>query len=230
MSKRSVCSAAAGALLIAMGGGAGVGVAAQGSGSSQGPISTASQTAPQPPSRADQNGGGANGQCPGGPYCSTRDGSPSQNGSGNGNANGKPCAGCVGKADNKNPQGQLPNGSDRNAGYECDSNSGVGKSNPAHTGCRAAPSPTTTTSTTTTAATTATTTTTAATTTTSTTPLVTPQGPAAPGSPAVPASPPAAQPTPAQSGVMGAQVTKTPSAHAVAPAAKAVTARPSFTG
>src|SRR3954470_4913611 len=29
---------------------------------------------PQPLSNADKNSGGANGQCPGGPYCSTRDG------------------------------------------------------------------------------------------------------------------------------------------------------------
>ena len=92
---------------------------------------------PQQLSRADLNTGGANGQCPGGPYCSTRDGSPSLNGNGNGVANGEPCAGCVGKADNKNPQGQMPNGSDHNAGYECDRNHGIGASNPAHTGCTA---------------------------------------------------------------------------------------------
>ena len=68
-------------------------------------------------------------------YCSTRDGSASQNGEGDGNATGKPCAGCVGKADNKNPPGQYPDGSDANNGYECDGNNGIGKSNPAHTGC-----------------------------------------------------------------------------------------------
>ncbi len=73
----------------------------------------------------------------GDPYDSTCDGSPSENGNGGGNATGKPCAGCVGAADNKNPQGQLPDGSDHNAGYECDRNSGVGKTNPAHTGCDA---------------------------------------------------------------------------------------------
>src|SRR4051794_14031176 len=94
---------------------------------------------PQPVSNADQNSGGANGQCPGGPYCSTRDGSPSGNGNGGGKATGKPCAGCVGKADNKNPKGQYPNGSDHNAGYECDRNHGVGRSNPAHTGCTSTP-------------------------------------------------------------------------------------------
>ena len=91
---------------------------------------------PQPLSTADMNTGGANGQCPGGPYCSTRDGSPSLNGSGDGKAVGRPCAGCVGRADNKNPAGQLPDGTDANAGYECDRNSGIGRSNPAHTSCR----------------------------------------------------------------------------------------------
>ncbi len=70
-----------------------------------------------------------------GPYNSTCNGSPSLNGNGNGNANGKPCAGCVGNADDKNPPGQMPNGGDPNAGYECDRNNGVGKTNPAHTGC-----------------------------------------------------------------------------------------------
>lgn len=68
-------------------------------------------------------------------YASTCDGSPSQNGNGDGKATGKPCAGCVGSADNKNPKGQRPDGSDHNAGYECDRNNGIGKTNPAHTGC-----------------------------------------------------------------------------------------------
>ena len=90
---------------------------------------------PQLISTADSNLGGANGHCPEGPYCSTYDGSPSDNGNGNGNAVGRPAAGAVGKADNKNPPGQMPNGSDRNAGYECDSNHGIGRTNPAHTGC-----------------------------------------------------------------------------------------------
>lgn len=92
-------------------------------------------TQPQPLSNADRNSGGANGKCPGGPYCSTRHGAPSLNGNGNGKAVGKPCAGCVGKADNKNPAGQYPNGTDHNAGYECDRNHGIGRTNPAHTGC-----------------------------------------------------------------------------------------------
>lgn len=91
---------------------------------------------PQPASNADFSGNGANVH---GPYDSTRDGSPSENGKGDGVAKGKPCAGCVGKADNKNPRGQLPNGSDPNAGYECDRNEGIGKSNPAHTACKPTP-------------------------------------------------------------------------------------------
>ncbi len=90
---------------------------------------------PQPISNADANLGGANGQCPGGPYCSTRTGLSSMNGNNNGKAVGRPAAGAVGKADNKNPPGQMPNGSDLNAGYECDSNHGIGRTNPAHTGC-----------------------------------------------------------------------------------------------
>ena len=100
-------------------------------------------TQPQPKSNADQNGGGANGDC--GSYCSTRDGAPSKNGdpkgTGGGNATGKPCAGCVGKADNKNPPGQYQDGSDHNAGYECDRNQGIGKTNPAHTGCTTSSTP-----------------------------------------------------------------------------------------
>jgi hypothetical protein len=98
------------------------------------------RTDPQPASGADFSGNGANTH---GPYDSTRDGSPSGNGNGNGEAVGKPCAGCVGKADNKNPKGQLPGGADANAGYECDRNHGIGRTNPAHTGCRATTPPTT---------------------------------------------------------------------------------------
>jgi hypothetical protein len=95
--------------------------------------STQDTSVPQPPSNADFGGNGANVH---GPYDSTRDGSPSLNGNGGGEAVGKPCAGCVGKADNKNPQGQMPGGSDANKGYECDANHGIGRSNPAHTGCK----------------------------------------------------------------------------------------------
>lgn len=90
-------------------------------------------SSPQPGSNADFSGNGANTN---GPYDSTRDGSPSLNGNGGGESVGKPCAGCVGKADNKNPQGQMPDGSDANAGYECDRNHGIGRSNPAHTSCQ----------------------------------------------------------------------------------------------
>lgn len=76
-----------------------------------------------------------NGANKSGAYDSTCDGFASLNGNGGGAATGKPCAGCVGNADDKNPKGQAPNGSDSNKGYECDSNNGIGKSNPAHTGC-----------------------------------------------------------------------------------------------
>ncbi len=78
------------------------------------------------------SGNGANHS---GAYDDTCDGSASQNGNGGGHAFGKPCAGCVGNADEKNPPGQAPDGSDSNHGYECDENSGIGKTNPAHTGC-----------------------------------------------------------------------------------------------
>lgn len=84
---------------------------------------------------SSQTYNGNGGPAPDNQYASTCDGSPSKNGSGAGAANGKPCAGCVGNADNKNPKGQAPNGGDPNAGYECDRNNGVGQTNPAHTGC-----------------------------------------------------------------------------------------------
>src|SRR3954451_11110457 len=84
-------------------------------------------------SHHSDTGHGAN---QGGPYNNTCDGSPSGNGNGNGQATGKPCAGCVGNADDKNPQGQMPNGTDHNKGYECDKNHGIGRTNPAHTGCQ----------------------------------------------------------------------------------------------
>jgi hypothetical protein len=103
----------------------------EGTGGTRGDVTQA-----QPPSNADFSGNGANVH---GAYDSTRDGSPSMNGNGNGNAVGKPCAGCVGAADNKNPPGQFPNGTDLNAGYECDTNHGIGRTNPAHTGCQVVP-------------------------------------------------------------------------------------------
>ena len=89
----------------------------------------------QPYSTADKNNTGANDTSASNPYRSTRDGAPSLNGNGGGQQVGQPCAGCVGKADNKNPPGQAPNATDHNAGYECDRNHGIGRSNPAHTGC-----------------------------------------------------------------------------------------------
>ncbi|MBV8979692.1 MAG: hypothetical protein JO086_02220 [Acidimicrobiia bacterium] len=70
-----------------------------------------------------------------GAYCPSGVGLPSGNGNGNGDAHGKPCAGCVGNADDKNPPGQAHDGSDHNNGYECDGNNGIGKTNPAHSGC-----------------------------------------------------------------------------------------------
>jgi hypothetical protein len=89
-----------------------------------------------------------NAQGAGGNYENTCPAGPSQNGAGDGNANGKPCAGCVGNADDKNPKGQAPDGpNDHNNGYECDrkgqgenqGNNGVGWGNPAHTGCQSTP-------------------------------------------------------------------------------------------
>jgi hypothetical protein len=71
----------------------------------------------------------ANSGC--GSYCPSGVGQPS----GNGNATNQPAAGTKGKADYKNPPGQYPDGSDDNKGYECDDNQGVGKTNPAHSGC-----------------------------------------------------------------------------------------------
>jgi len=81
-------------------------------------------------------------------YDADCDGSASENGGGNENGGGgKPCAGCVGKADNKHPPGQEPNEDDHNKGYECDDNKGAGAQrgtgNPAHTGCRVKSTPST---------------------------------------------------------------------------------------
>src|SRR5205823_5065731 len=42
----------------------------------------------------------------------------------------------VGNADGKNPPGQFKDGSDHNHGYECDKNHGIGRTNPAHSGCQ----------------------------------------------------------------------------------------------
>jgi hypothetical protein len=104
-----------------------------GTSASTAPTTSGDTTQPQPASNADFSGNGANTS---GTFDSTRNGSPSLNGNGGGKATGKPCAGCVGKADNKNPPGQSAG--DKNHGYECDSNNGIGKTNPAHTGCQPA--------------------------------------------------------------------------------------------
>lgn len=108
-----------------------------------------------------------------GPYDPYGVGKPSGNGNGNGNAIGKPCAGCVGNADTKNPPGQLPGPQDGNKGYECDQNNGIGKTNPAHSGCAPAPPTTTTTVPPTTTTTVPPTTTTTVPSTTTTVPVVT---------------------------------------------------------
>jgi hypothetical protein len=71
-----------------------------------------------------------------GPYDPSGTGLPSGNGNGGGNATGRPAAGTVGNADTKNPPGQVAKYVDSpDNGYECDGNSGIARSNPAHTGC-----------------------------------------------------------------------------------------------
>lgn len=45
-------------------------------------------------------------------------------------AQGQPAVGSVGNADNRSPKGQTTD--DKNNGYECDANNGVGQGNPAH--------------------------------------------------------------------------------------------------
>ena len=82
----------------------------------------------------DKNGNGANAGDNYDANCDETSSGPG--GSGKDNPPNRPCDGCVGNADNKNPRGQHPNGSDPNKGYECDDNKGVGKGNPAHTGCQ----------------------------------------------------------------------------------------------
>jgi hypothetical protein len=115
------------------------------------PDDGSSEVVPPPPDPALQGAGqdgGAN-DTSAGPYDpdpadpgASGVGQPSGNGKSTENSGKRPCAGCVGKADYKNPPGQLPDGSDHNKGYECDENQGVGKMNPAHSGCApgAAPS------------------------------------------------------------------------------------------
>jgi hypothetical protein len=108
--------------------------ASGGGGNGKGKSAAPGQAKKAPASADVAASSSANTDC--GSYCSTSDGTPSANGNGGGNANGKPCAGCVGNADNKNPPGQYKDGSDHNNGYECDGNNGVGKGNPAHSGCK----------------------------------------------------------------------------------------------
>ena len=97
----------------------------------------------QPLSKADQNTGGANGQCSDDDtadeeyFCGTERDKASGNGQGKGEATGKPMQAHKGKADNKNPPGQSEN--DNNNGYECDGNQGIAKGNPAHTACEDVP-------------------------------------------------------------------------------------------
>lgn len=97
------------------------------------PVTTVAAAAAPTTTAPAANDDGANQDC--GAYCPSGVGLPSGNGNGNGNATGKPCAGCVGNADGKNPPGQYKDGSDHNNGYECDGNNGIGKTNPAHSGC-----------------------------------------------------------------------------------------------
>ncbi len=82
-------------------------------------------------SHHSDSGDGANRSGPDNPYQNTCDGRQP----GNGQGNARPCAGCVGNADDKFPPGQEPDGTDHNNGYECDGNEGIAKENPAHTGC-----------------------------------------------------------------------------------------------
>lgn len=56
--------------------------------------------------------------------------------SGNGTATNKPAAGAVGNADDKNPPGQAPDGSDANDGSEGDGRQAGGQTtNPRYCGC-----------------------------------------------------------------------------------------------
>ena len=97
-----------------------------------GQAKTESDQTGQAKTESHQTGRGAN---TAGPYDPSGVGQPSGNGNSTSNNGQRPCAGCVGKADAKNPPGQLPGGGDANRGYECDENQGVGKTNPAHSGC-----------------------------------------------------------------------------------------------
>ena len=124
-------------------------------------------TTPQPFSNADENNHGANTTSLTNPYIAN----------GFGQVQGGHLAGTEGKADNKFPPGQAPNGTDSNRGYECDQNPGIGNGNPAHTTCKAqtvTTTPPTTTPTTTPSVTPTTTPSVTPTTTPSVTPTTTP--------------------------------------------------------
>lgn len=105
---------------------------AQGGGQGQAQANSGGEGQAQGQAKGNSEGTGANQS---GPYNPSGVGKQSGNGNSDNNNGKRPCAGCVGKADAKNPPGQLPGGSDRNRGYECDENQGVGKTNPAHSGC-----------------------------------------------------------------------------------------------
>ncbi|HVE75308.1 MAG TPA: hypothetical protein VND22_00910 [Actinomycetota bacterium] len=85
------------------------------------------------PTGHSDTGHGAN---QGGAYDNTCPEERPGNGTENNNSN-EPDAGAVGQADDKNPPGQAPDGTDHNNGYECDNNEGVAQTNPPHTGCLA---------------------------------------------------------------------------------------------
>jgi len=116
-------------------------------GNGQGNIQGVVPAAPEPGSdqASQSNGSDGNGanDLSAGPYDpdpadppASGVGEPSGNGNSTNNNRQRPCAGCVGNADYKNPPGQLPDGTDHNRGYECDGNQGVGKMNPAHSRCK----------------------------------------------------------------------------------------------
>ena len=87
------------------------------------------------PSGKSGSGSGANSN-PAGTFTNSCDWGSSGNGNGGGLSVGKPCAGCVGQADDKNPPGHKNDPSGSNRGYECSTNHGIARTNPAHTGCR----------------------------------------------------------------------------------------------
>lgn len=126
-----------GSVAFAAQGGNGIGNA--GKNGQGGSNANANSAAPNSDQVCDGDSGGksdtGHGANQGDAYDNTCPSGASDNGNGEGLATGQPCAGCVGQADDKNPAGQLQNVPDLNNGYECDGNSGIAKTNPAHTGC-----------------------------------------------------------------------------------------------